>query len=350
MLIGLGGGAASSVASRASREDLDFASVQRDNPEMERRCQEVIDRCWGLGDDNPIVSIHDVGAGGLSNAIPELVNDGGVGATLELRDVPNAEPGMAPLEIWCNEAQERYVIAIDADRLSAFKALCARERCPYAVVGHATAEKTLVLNDSAADKDTPAPIDMPLSVLLGKPPKMHIDAETESFTPDAFVPGEWCRERPGSGVRLPTVADKTFLITIGDRTVTGMVTRDQMVGPWQVPVSDVAVCTSSYDVYTGEAMAMGERPPVALLDAAASARMAVGEALTNLVSANVDKLSDIRLSANWMAPAGHPGENSRLFQAVQAVGMELCPELGIAISWNSMSMKTVWQDGGDRNR
>lgn len=348
MLIGLGGGAASSMASGASEEDLDFASVQRDNAEMERRCQEVIDRCWALGDENPIVSIHDVGAGGLSNALPELVNDSGRGASFTLRAIPSDEPGMSPLEIWCNEAQERYVLAISAESLPAFEALCRRERCPYAVVGTATAERQLKLSDTQfADQ----PIDMPMEVLLGKPPKMTRNAERGDFQPDSL---QHSRIDLGEAVtrvlRLPTVADKTFLITIGDRTVTGLCSRDQMVGPWQVPVADAAVTASGYQAYTGEAMAMGERTPLALLSAGASARMAVAEAITNIASAPIAQLGDIKLSANWMAPAGHPGEDARLYEAVQAVGAELCPALGIAIpvGKDSMSMRTVWRDGGEQ--
>ena len=345
MLIGLGGGAASSVASGASQEDLDFASVQRDNAEMERRCQEVIDRCWALGDDNPIVSIHDVGAGGLSNALPELVHDSGRGARFDLRQVPSAETSMSPLELWCNEAQERYVLALDPGRLSQFEALCRRERAPFAVVGHASEERQLVVEDPHfGDR----PIDMPMEVLLGKAPRMVRDVKraTPPLSPldETAMPLGQAIERV---LRLPTVADKTFLITIGDRTVTGLVARDQMVGPYQVPVADAAVTAASYDVFTGEAMAMGERTPLALIDAAAAARMAVGEAITNIASAPIARLGDVKLSANWMAAAGHPGEDVRLYDAVSAVGSELCPALGIAIpvGKDSMSMRTVWTDG-----
>jgi phosphoribosylformylglycinamidine synthase len=348
MLIGLGGGAASSVASGASHEDLDFASVQRDNAEMERRCQEVVDRCVALGDHNPIVSIHDVGAGGLSNALPELVHESHRGARFELRKVPSDEPGMSPLEIWCNESQERYVLAVAADKLAQFEALCARERAPYAVLGEATDDGRLVVSD-AHFRSTP--IDMPLSVLLGKPPRMRRDARRAADARDAFDgSGIDLREALGRVLELPTVADKTFLITIGDRTVTGLVARDQMVGRYQVPVADCAVTATSYDVLTGEAMAMGERTPLALLNAAASARMAVGEALTNLRAAAVGRLSDVKLSANWMAAAGSPGEDARLYDAVKAVGKELCPALGIAIpvGKDSMSMRTVWQDDADK--
>jgi phosphoribosylformylglycinamidine synthase len=347
MLIGLGGGAASSLASGASEEDLDFASVQRDNAEMQRRCQEVIDRCWALGGDNPIVSIHDVGAGGLSNALPELVNDSKRGAAFDLRAVPSDEPGMSPLELWCNEAQERYVLALAPERLAAFQALCARERCPYAVVGHATDDGLLRVDDPLLARQ---PIDLPLQVLLGKPPKMtrraeHGRAEGKPLDLASID----LKEAALRLLRLPTIADKTFLISIGDRTVGGLISRDQMVGPWQVPVADAAVTATAFDVYTGEAMAMGERTPVALLDAAASARLAVGEAITNIASAPIAAIGDIKLSANWMAPAGHPGEDARLYDAVRAVGVELCPALGIAIpvGKDSMSMRTVWDEGDE---
>jgi phosphoribosylformylglycinamidine synthase len=349
MLIGLGGGAASSLASGASAEDLDFASVQRDNAEMQRRCQEVIDRCVARGADNPILSIHDVGAGGLSNALPELVHDSGRGARFALREIPSAEPGLSPLELWCNEAQERYVLAIAADRLPAFAALCARERCPHAVIGQATADGQLVVGDALAPAGPAAtPVDMPLGVLLGKPPRTIRQATRVAAKPAPFpTAGIDLGDAVRRVLRLPAVADKTFLITIGDRTVGGMTARDQMVGRWQVPVADAAVTTTGFDVTTGEAMAMGERAPVALLDAAASARMAVAEALTNIASAPIAKLSDVKLSANWMAAAGHPGEDARLYDAVRAVGLELCPALGIAIpvGKDSMSMRTSWQAG-----
>ncbi len=356
MLIGLGGSAASSVASGASAEALDFASVQRGNPEMERRCQEVIDCCWQLGDANPIVSIHDVGAGGLSNALPELVHDSGRGARIELRAIPNDDPGMSPMQIWSNESQERYVLAVNADQLDLFQAICERERCPYAVVGEATGE--------AADPDnTPiykgsrlevgdahlnnTPVDMPMALLLGKPPKMFRDAHHRPFHKPAFdTRGIDLHDAAQRVLRLPAVADKTFLITIGDRSVTGLVTRDQMVGPWQVPVADVAVTASDYQGYLGEAMAMGERAPIALINPAASGRMAIGEALTNIAAACIADIREIKLSANWMAAAGHPGEDAALFDTVKAVGMELCPALGIAIpvGKDSLSMKTVWRD------
>jgi phosphoribosylformylglycinamidine synthase len=354
MLIGLGGGAASSVASGAQAEDLDFASVQRDNAEMQRRCQEVIDRCWALGADNPVVSIHDVGAGGLSNAMPELVHESRRGARLELRRVPNDEPGMSPLEIWCNEAQERYVLAIPAERLARFEALCRRERAPFAVLGHATDDGRLVVDDAhfAAPGGAGArPIDMPLSTLLGKPPRMRRVAE-HVRVPEAPLDAARVdvREALSRVLRLPTVADKTFLVTIGDRSVTGLVARDQMVGRWQVPVADCAVTCTSYDVVTGEAMAMGERTPVAVLDAAAAARLAVGEAVTNIAAAPIARLGDVKLSANWMAAAGWPGEDARLYDAVRAVGAELCPALGIAIpvGKDSMSMRTVWEERGEK--
>jgi len=347
MNIGLGGGAASSMASGQSKEDLDFASVQRDNPEMERRCQEVIDRCWQLGDDNPIAFIHDVGAGGLSNALPELVNDGGRGGRFELRKVPNDEPGMSPLEIWCNESQERYVLAVPVDRVEEFSAICRRERAPFAIVGEATEARELVLGDEHFNN---RPIDMPLDVLLGKAPKMHRDvsslkAEGQSLELDGIT----LREAAERILRLPTVAEKTFLITIGDRSVTGLVARDQMVGPWQVPVANCAVTAASFDTYAGEAMSMGERTPLALLNFGASARMAVAEALTNIAATRIGDIKRIKLSANWMAAAGHPGEDAGLYEAVKAVGEELCPALGLTIpvGKDSMSMKTRWQQGGD---
>lgn len=346
MLIGLGGGAASSMATGASSADLDFASVQRENPEMERRCQEVIDRCWQLGDKNPISFIHDVGAGGLSNAFPELVNDGDRGGRFELRNIPNDEPGMAPHEIWSNESQERYVLAVGVEDFARFQAICERERCPYAVVGEATAEPQLTVTDSHFGNN---PVDMPLEVLLGKAPRMHRSAVREQELGDDFDPAELniaeCVERV---LHHPAVASKSFLITIGDRTITGLVARDQMVGPWQVPVADVAVTATSFDVYTGEAMAMGERTPLALLDAPASGRMAIGETLTNIAASRIGKISDIKMSANWMSAAGHPGEDARLYDTVKAVGMELCPELGITIpvGKDSMSMQTRWNEDG----
>ncbi len=346
MLIGLGGGAASSMDSGTSHEDLDFASVQRGNPEMERRCQEVIDGCWAQGTDNPIVAIHDVGAGGLSNALPELVNDSGRGAHFSLRKIPNDEPGMSPLEVWCNESQERYVMAVSPERLADFEALCARERCPYAVLGHATDDAHLRVSD---DHFGDAPIDVPLALILGKAPRMVRDVKRRAVAPPALdLSGVTLADAVDRVLRLPTVGDKTFLITIGDRTVTGLVARDQMVGPWQVPVADAAVTCAGFDTLAGEAMAMGERTPLALVDAAAAARMTVGEALTNLLSADVLGLGQVKLSANWMAAAGHPGEDAALFDAVETVGHELCPALGIAIpvGKDSLSMRTVWEEDG----
>ncbi len=347
MLIGLGGGAASSMAAGSGSEDLDFASVQRENPEMERRCQEVIDRCWQLGDANPIAFIHDVGAGGLSNALPELVKDGGTGGRFDLRAIPSSESQMSPLEIWCNESQERYVLAVRPENLALFDALCTRERCPYAVVGEATEEKCIELTDSHfANK----PIDLPMEVLFGKPPKMHRKSELSKTRQTQFdTKGIELSEAINRVLSLPSVASKNFLITIGDRSITGLVHRDQMVGPWQVPVADAAVTTNTFNGYTGEAMAMGERTPLALFDAAASGRMAIGEALTNILSADVAELSDIKLSANWMVAAGYDTEDDRLYKTVEAIAMELCPALGICIpvGKDSMSMRTVWDQEGE---
>ncbi|MCG9713291.1 phosphoribosylformylglycinamidine synthase [Shewanella insulae] len=347
MNIGLGGGAASSMASGQSSEDLDFASVQRDNPEMERRCQEVIDRCWQMGDANPIQFIHDVGAGGLSNAFPELVDDGGRGGRFELRNVPSDEPGMSPLEIWCNESQERYVLSVAPENLELFTAICERERAPFAVVGEATEERHLSLSDEHFDNK---PIDLPLEVLLGKAPKMSRDVVSQKAESPALAQETIeLKDAVRRVLRLPTVAEKTFLITIGDRTVTGLVNRDQMVGPWQVPVADCAVTASSFDSYSGEAMSMGERTPLALLDFGASARMAVAESIMNIAGSDIGSLKRIKLSANWMSAAGHPGEDAGLYEAVKAVGEELCPELDLTIpvGKDSMSMKTAWQDGGE---
>jgi len=345
MLIGLGGGAASSMAAGQSHEDLDFASVQRQNPEIERRCQEVIDRCWQLGDANPIAFIHDVGAGGLSNALPELVKDGGCGGRFELREVPSDEPGMSPLEIWCNESQERYVLAVAPENLAQFEAICRRERCPFAVVGEATAERHLSLSDREFGNH---PVDLPMSVLFGKPPRMHRETGRRpvGYAPLALAPG--VPEALERVLQVPAVAAKHFLITIGDRTVTGLVARDQMVGPWQVPVADCAVTAVSYDTFAGEAMAMGERTPLALVDGPASGRMAVAEAITNIAAAGIADLSDIKLSANWMCAAGHGAEDAVLFDTVRAVGLEFCPALGITIpvGKDSMSMRTTWQDNG----
>ncbi|MDQ6255300.1 phosphoribosylformylglycinamidine synthase [Klebsiella pneumoniae] len=342
------GGAASSMASGQSDADLDFASVQRDNPEMERRCQEVIDRCWQLGDANPILFIHDVGAGGLSNAMPELVSDGGRGGKFQLRDILSDEPGMSPLEIWCNESQERYVLAVAPEQLPLFDELCRRERAPYAVIGEATAEQHLSLSDSHFNDQ---PIDLPLDVLLGKTPKMTRDVQTLKAQGSALDRQPiTLADAVNRVLHLPTVAEKTFLVTIGDRTVTGMVARDQMVGPWQIPVANCAVTTASLDSYYGEAMAMGERAPVALLDFAASGRLAVGEALTNIAATQIGELNRVKLSANWMAAAGHPGEDAGLYEAVKAVGEELCPALGLTIpvGKDSMSMKTRWQEGSEQ--
>ena len=347
MLIGLGGGAASSMSTGESAADLDFASVQRGNPEMERRAQEVIDACWALGAANPILSIHDVGAGGLSNALPELVHDSGRGGRFELRAIPNDDPGMSPLQVWCNESQERYVLAIDSRHMETFQALCARERCPHAVLGEATEDEQLVLDDGYFDN---TPIDLPMELLLGKPPKMLRDVKHQPFEkPEFDTTGLDLEEAAYRVLRLPAVAAKTFLITIGDRSVTGLVTRDQMVGPWQVPVADVAVTAADYEGYTGEAMAVGERTPVALVHGPASGRMAVGEVITNLAASAIGDLGKVCLSANWMAPAGHPGEDVVLYDTVRAVGQELCPALGIAIpvGKDSMSMKTVWKEAGE---
>src|SRR5688500_16945502 len=402
MLIGLGGGAASSVASGDSAEDLDFASVQRDNPEMERRCQEVIDRCVALGSNNPIMSVHDVGAGGLSNAIPELLHDSGVGGVIDLGRVPSDDPSLSPMQLWCNESQERYVLGVPQARLAEFEAICTRERCPFAVVGTATAEERLVVgygaiassllppgegarraDEGATEGDdnnhenaatfgqavekpaspnphpNPLPvgegekrfaIDLPMDVLFGKPPKMHRDTQRlpAHRWPDIDTAALSLHE---AGLRVlahPTVAAKSFLVTIGDRSVGGLTARDQMVGPWQMPVADCAITLSGFDGYAGEAMAIGERTPLALIDSAAAARMAVGEAITNLCAAPLGALDTIKLSANWMAAASHPGEDARLFDAVKAVGMELCPELelSIPVGKDSLSMQAQWQADG----
>ena len=382
MLIGLGGGAASSVASGESAEDLDFASVQRDNPEMERRCQEVIDRCVAMAGDNPILSIHDVGAGGLSNAIPELLHDSRVGGVIDLDKVPSDDPSLSPMQLWCNESQERYVLGVAPHRLADFTAICERERCPFAVVGTATAEERLVVGygavapgigdsgfvirqsaglspaqPSPAESPIPNPesrlhpIDLPMDVLFGKPPKMHREAKRP---PVADWPTLEKREIDlhEAGLRVlahPTVAAKQFLITIGDRSVGGLTARDQLVGPWQLPVADCAITLSGFDGYAGEAMAMGERTPLALIDAAAAARMAVGEAITNLLAAPLESLAQIKLSANWMAAAGHPGEDARLFDAVRAIGLQLCPELelSIPVGKDSLSMQAAWAGNGE---
>ncbi|WP_426112717.1 phosphoribosylformylglycinamidine synthase [Massilia sp. PWRC2] len=345
MRIGMGGSAASSMTTGANTADLDFDSVQRGNPEMERRAQEVINACWQMGEHNPIISIHDVGAGGLSNAFPEITNDAKRGAIFDLRKVPLEESGMAPKEIWSNESQERYVLAIAPDSLALFASLCERERCLFAAVGVATEERQLKVIDPLNGNN---PVDMPMDVLLGKPPKMLRDVtrlHTE-FAPIDLT-GLDLLEVAQRVLLLPSVADKSFLITIGDRSVGGMTARDQMVGPWQVPVADCAVTAMSFDGYLGEAMAMGERTPLAVIDAPASGRMAVGEALTNVAAAAIADISDIKLSANWMAACGQPGQDAALFDTVKAVGMELCPALGISIpvGKDSLSMRTTWTDG-----
>ena len=347
MLIGMGGSAASSMASGANAANLDFDSVQRGNPEIERRAQEVINHCWVLGKDNPILAIHDVGAGGLSNAFPELTNDAGRGARFDLRSVPLEASGLSPKEIWSNESQERYVLAIAPESLETFKAFCERERCPFAVVGVATEERQLVLADAqAVSEDQQQPVNMPMNVLLGKPPKMHRDVTSVRRQTQAIqLTGVQFQEAALKVLSHPTVASKRFLITIGDRTVGGLTHRDQMVGPWQVPVADCAVTLSDYKGFQGEAMSMGERTPLASVDAAASGRMAVAEAITNLLAAPIE-LDRVKLSANWMAACGEPGEDAALFETVKAVGLELCPALGISIpvGKDSLSMKTQWTD------
>lgn len=345
MLIGLGGGAASSQTSGESAAELDFASVQRENPEMERRCQEVINHCNSLGENTPIISIHDIGAGGLSNAVPEIIHDCDRGGRFELRKVQNADKGMSPMQIWCNEAQERYVVAIKPESLELFKAFCEREHCLYAVIGEATEDEHLTLSDEWLGGK---PVDLPMSVLFGKPPKMHRNVQRLAKNLPALNTKDiQLAEAVKRVLAFPAVADKSFLIHIGDRSVTGLVARDQMVGRWQVPVADVAVTASGFYAHTGEAMALGERTPLALIDGPASGRMAIGEALTNLAAARIDKLNDVKLSANWMAACGTPGEDAVLFDTVKAVGMELCPALGIAIpvGKDSLSMKSVWKDG-----
>jgi len=397
MLIGLGGGAASSVASGDTAEDLDFASVQRDNPEMERRCQEVIDRCVAMGTGNPIRWFHDVGAGGLSNAIPELLHDSGMGGIIDLDRVPSDDPSLSPMQLWCNESQERYVLGVAQERLAEFSALCERERCPFAAVGIATAEERLVVGygvlasllppgeggaqrrmrerevrptEAVGQSESPLPhppsghllpegegksdlpIDLPMDVLFGKPPKMHRDTAHPPAPrwPAIETSGLDLRD---AGLRVlahPSVASKQFLVTIGDRSVGGLTARDQMIGPWQLPLADCAITLSGFDGYVGEAMAIGERTPLALLNAAASARMAVGEAITNLCAAPVESLDRIKLSANWMAAANHNGEDALLFDAVKAVGMQLCPEieLSIPVGKDSLSMQAQWVEAGNR--
>ncbi|WP_018649529.1 MULTISPECIES: phosphoribosylformylglycinamidine synthase [unclassified Thioalkalivibrio] len=343
MLIGLGGGAASSMASGASAEQLDFASVQRGNPEMERRCQEVIDRCTALGVQNPIRSIHDVGAGGLSNAIPEILDDAGRGGVIEMREVPTAEPGLSPMELWCNEAQERYVLAVDDGRLETFRMLAERERAPFAVVGRATEEGHLKVEDRLFHEP---PVDMPMGMLLGKTPRMtREDRRTAPPATDFDAVACPLDEAVRRVLQVPAVAAKHFLITIGDRSVGGLVARDQMVGPWQVPVADCAVTLTDFEGYTGEAMAMGERTPLAILSGPASGRMAIGEVVTNMAAADIDSTEMIRLSANWMAAAGVSGEDANLFDTVRAVAEDVCPGLGISIpvGKDSLSMRTVWE-------
>jgi phosphoribosylformylglycinamidine synthase len=346
MLIGMGGGAASSLEAGANVADLDFDSVQRGNAEIQRRAQEVIDACSALGEASPVLAIHDVGAGGLSNALPELAHGAGRGATIDLRAAPNEEPGMTPREVWCNEAQERYVLAIPPDRLDVFRAICERERCPFAVVGTATADGRLVVEDPQFGN---RPVDVDLAVILGKPPKMVRDVRHAARPlPALDLAGVELKEACYRVLRAPTVANKTFLVTIGDRTVGGLCSRDQMVGPWQVPVADCAVTLADFAGYAGEAFAMGERTPLAVVDAPASGRMAVGEAITNLAAAAVSDLARVKLSANWMAAAGFPGEDAALYDTVRAVALELCPQLGIAIpvGKDSLSMRTTWQEGG----
>lgn len=345
MRIGLGGGAASSMTTGSNSEALDFDSVQRGNPEMERRAQEVIDRCWSMGEENPIIAIHDVGAGGLSNAMPELADLSGKGATFDLSKVPVEESGMSPLEIWCNESQERYVIALDPTKIDIFRAFCERERCPFAVLGTITEEAELKLtrpNDTSA-------VDMPMEVLLGKAPRMHRDVKHADKALKPFTAeGLDVAKAVIDVLRHPTVASKSFLITIGDRSVGGLVSRDQMVGPWQVPVADCGVTTLGFETNRGEAMAMGERTPVAVIDAAAASRMAVGEALTNITSADV-KLPEVKLSCNWMAACGTEGEDAKLFDAVKAAS-DFCCALGISVpvGKDSLSMRTAWDDQGEK--
>ena len=351
MLIGLGGGAASSVAGGESSEALDFASVQRDNPEMQRRCQEVIEACRALGERNPIVSIHDVGAGGLSNAIPELLDDSGVGGELELRRIPCDDPRLSPMQIWCNESQERYVLGIARERVAEFEALAARERCPCAVVGHATAERCLRVSDARLGGHA---VDLPLDLIFGKAPRMQRDAarRASGLAAPLRLPAAGIGDDLLRVLRHPSVGSKAWLVTIGDRTVGGLCARDPMVGPWQVPVADCAVTLLDFDGHAGEAMALGERTPLALIDPAAAARMAVGEALTNLAAAPVDSLAEVKLSANWMAAVAHPGEDAALYDAVRAIGLELCPALGVSIpvGKDSLSMQAQWRAGGQEHK
>lgn len=345
--IGVGGGAASSLFTGQNREDLDFDSVQRSNPEMQRRCQEVIDTCCALGEENPILAIHDVGAGGLSNACPELVDK--VGAIFNLRSIHCDDSSLSPMEIWCNESQERYVLAVDSRELERFLAVCERERCPVAVIGRVTGNRHLKVEDPYFST---SPVDIPMEVLLGKPPKVSILAREEASAPQETLPMISLSEAAHRVMRHPTVARKDFLITIADRSVTGLVARDQMVGPYQVPVSDVAATVAGYQDVSGEVFAVGERTPISVVDSRAAARMAVGEALTNILAAPISKVGDIKLSANWMAACGEPGEDARLWQAVESVGMDLCPKLGIAIpvGKDSLSMKASWRDNEGEHR
>lgn len=348
MLIGLGGGAGSSMAIGTSSADLDFASVQRANGEMERRCQEVIDACWAMGSNNPIITIHDIGAGGYSNALTEFVHDSDLGGRFELRDIPNADTSMSPMEIWCNEAQERYVIGLTDENLALFTELCERERCPFAVVGEATQETQLVVHDRLFGNN---PVDIPMSTLFGKPPKMTREVTRQQVeNTELDVTEVDLGDAIERVLHLPAVGSKKFLITIGDRTVGGMAARDQMVGPWQVPVADVAVTAAAFDSNFGEAMAMGERTPLAVIDAPASARIAIGEVVTNMAASDIDKLSDIKLSANWMAAAADATENERLFDTVKAVGEEFCPELDLTIpvGKDSLSMQTIWDEQSEK--
>ena len=349
MLIGLGGGAASSMNTGSNQENLDFASVQRGNPEFQRRAQEVIDACWQLGDKNPILSIHDVGAGGLSNAFPELIHDGGAGAMMDIRKIDNEELSMSPKEIWSNEAQERYVLAVNKESLKLFSSLCKKERCPFAVVGEVKNQQKLIISDSLLNDDV---VNMNLDVLLGNPPKLkkivkkpaNIAQKSFSFKSTNLL------SSISRVLHFPSVASKNFLITITDRSVTGLVARDQMVGPWQVPVSDVGVTKSTFNSVTGEAMAIGEKAPIAITNAAASARMSVAEAITNIAASAIKNISLIKLSANWMTASGENDRDYELFEAVKTVGMELCPKLGISIpvGKDSMSMKTSWNDNDSK--
>ena len=347
MKIGIGGGAASSVSSGSSNEELDFASVQRDNAEIEHRCQEVIDRCWQLCEKNPIVFIHDVGAGGLSNALPELVKDGGVGGNFSLRKIPSDESSMSPLEIWCNESQERYVLAIKEEYFQVFDSICKRERAPYSIVGEAANNNKIIVYDNLFKENS---VDLPKSLLFGKPPKMTRDVKSVlNKFPAINLDEIKLSEAIDRLLKLPTIASKSFLITIGDRSVGGMIHRDQMVGPWQIPVADAAISLNSYNGYSGEALAIGERPSLSIIDARSSARMAVAEAITNITCAPIEKISDIKLSANWMAASGEPGQDAKLYEAVESIGMEFCPSLGISIpvGKDSMSMSTHWHNSNE---